>query len=49
MRFAHAAELRLDGAEHIERIEMIRRRHEHQRIDILSLAQPALALQAAAS
>ena len=49
MRFAHAAELRLDGAEHIERIEMIRRRHEHQRIDILSLAQPALALRAAAS
>ena len=27
--FADAAELRLDGAEHIERIEMIRRRDEH--------------------
>ena len=45
MRFADAAELRLDGAEQIERVEMIRRGLEHARVNFLGVAQPALPVQ----
>ena len=45
MRLAHASELRLDGAELIERLEIIGRRLEHARKDLLGVAQLALALQ----
>ena len=45
MRLADPAELRLDGAEQIERVEMIRRGFEHARINLLGVAQPALPVQ----
>src|SRR5579862_5451024 len=45
MRLADAAELRLDGAEQIERVEMIRRGLEHARVNLLGVAQPALPVQ----
>src|SRR5579862_5965689 len=45
MRLADAAELRLDGAEQVERVEMIRRGFEHARVNLLGVAQPALPVQ----
>src|SRR5580704_16743914 len=45
MRLADAAKLRLDGAEQIERVEMIRRGFEHAGVDLLGVAQPALPVQ----
>src|SRR5258708_37565234 len=45
MRLADPAELRLDGAEQVERVEMIRRGFEHARVNLLGVAQPALPVQ----
>src|SRR5580693_1979890 len=45
MRLADPAELRLDGAEQIERVEMIRRGFEHTGVNLLGVAQPALPVQ----
>src|SRR5579864_6148951 len=45
MRLAEPAELRLDGAEQVERVEMIRRGFEHARINLLGVAQPSLPVQ----
>ena len=45
MRLADAAELRLDGAEQIERVEMIGRGLEHAGINLLGVAQAALPVQ----
>ena len=45
MRLADPPELRLDGAEQIERVEIIRRGFEHARVNLLGVAQPALPVQ----
>src|SRR5580693_5548023 len=45
MRLADPAKLRLDGAEQIERVEMVRRGFEHAGVNLLGLAQPALPVQ----
>ena len=37
--------LRLDGAEKVERVELVGQRLEHARINLLRLAQPSLLLQ----
>ncbi len=45
MRLADTAEPYLDGAEQVERIEMIGRRLEHAGIDFLGIAQAPLTMQ----
>ena len=43
--FSRLSALRFDGAEKIERVELIGRCLEHARVDLLRLAQPPLLLQ----
>src|ERR1700730_3939553 len=45
MRLADPAKLRLDGAEQILRVEMIRRGFEHAGVNLLGVAQPAVPVQ----
>jgi hypothetical protein len=42
---AHLAALRLRQAEQMQRVELVRRRFQHARIELLSLAQPPLLVQ----
>src|SRR5262245_37276320 len=43
--FPRLSALRFDGAEEIERVELIRRSLKHARVNLLGLAQPSLLLQ----
>jgi len=45
VRFTHLSALRLDEAKQMQRVEVLRRRFEHARVQLLGLAQLALPVQ----